>query len=85
LIENHPLNVGRRKRFSGVAGNLFAFACKLSFELGHEGFVSFVAKTELIAHYRRSLGAICIRHGPKMYLDTRAALSLIQSYFGEES
>ncbi len=83
LVENHPQNVGRRKRFSGVAGNLFAHAAKLSFDLGHDGFVSFVAKTELIDHYRRSLGATCIGRGPKMFLNTKAAKKLIQSYFGE--
>ncbi|MFM9960427.1 MAG: hypothetical protein ACKV2Q_04295 [Planctomycetaceae bacterium] len=83
LVENHPRNVGRRKQFAGVAGNLFAYAAKISFDLGHDGFVSFVAKTELIDHYRRTLGATCIGRGPKMYIDSRAAKKLIESYFGE--
>ena len=82
LIENHPRNVGRKKQFAGVAGNLFAYAAKLSLELGHDGFVSFVAKTELIDHYRRSLGATCIGRGPKMYIGAKSARELIRSYFG---
>lgn len=48
LIEKAPNNYGRSKKFLGVAGNLVAFACKMSFELGFEGFVGFTAKTQLI-------------------------------------
>ena len=48
VIESHPENVGRRKKYSGVAANLVAYACKLSFERGLEGFVSFDAKSTLI-------------------------------------
>jgi hypothetical protein len=32
LIENANFNVGSQKLFEGVPGNLFAFACKKSFE-----------------------------------------------------
>ena len=65
-----------------MAGKLFAYAAKLSFELGHDGFLSFVAKTELIEHYQRTLGATLFL-GQKMFIDTKAAGKLIASYFGE--
>ena len=37
LVENAPFNKGKSKVYSGVPGNLVAFACKLSFQRGHEG------------------------------------------------
>jgi hypothetical protein len=53
LLESHPQNVGRAKRFRGVPGSLFAFAAQLSFAIGGEGFIAIDAKTELIEHYQR--------------------------------
>jgi hypothetical protein len=55
-----------------VAGNLVAYACKLSFQLGFEGFVSFTAKTKLIKHYEESLGAYHFG-GHKMIIPTHSA------------
>ncbi len=83
MLENRPQNVGREKRYEGVAGNLFAFAAKLSFELGHQGFVCFVAKTQLIGHCEKKFGAQRMRRGPRKHLDTKAAQTLMQSYFGD--
>ena len=57
LIESAPHNYGTTKRFIGVPANLVAFACKLSFDSGFEGFVGFTAKTNLIHHYIEALGA----------------------------
>ncbi len=57
LLESAPHNVGQNKLFRGVAGNLFAFACARSFAMKFDGYVAFEAKTELIEHYRISLGA----------------------------
>ena len=82
LIESHPENVGRTKKYVGVAGNLFAYAAKLAFELGFNGFVAFEAKTELISHYEQSLGARRIRDTQRMYLDEEAANNLVLKYFG---
>ncbi len=80
LIENAEFNKGRQKLFEGVAGNLFAFACKLSFEKGFEGYVIFESKTKLIPHYAESLGAKLI-WGIRMLIDTPAALILVRQYF----
>ena len=41
LVESAPFNKGKTKIYAGVPGNLVAFACKLSFQRGHEGNVSF--------------------------------------------
>jgi hypothetical protein len=61
-------------------GNLVAFACKLSFERGYEGFVSFIAKTKLIDHYTEKLGAIHVG-GNRMIIHTGEALLLTNRYF----
>ena len=83
LVENAPFNKGQTKVYVGVAGNLVAYACKLSFQRGHEGNVSFFSKTQLVQHYIDSLGA---RHvgGRIMIVDTIAALKLINKYFSNE-
>ncbi len=82
LIENAPHNYGKDKKYSGGAGNLVAFTCKLSFELGFEGFVSFRAKTQLIKHYRETLGAEVI-FKERMQIATKAAEKLVSSYYKE--
>jgi hypothetical protein len=51
LIESAPHNFGKNKLYDGVAGNLVAFACKVSFDKGYGGIVAFEAKTKLIEHY----------------------------------
>lgn len=80
LIENAPHNIGKPGKFLGVAGNLFAFACKTSFENNNEGYVSFVAKSELIAHYEKMLGAE-ILFGSNMVIKTASAIKLVKKYF----
>jgi hypothetical protein len=80
LIESAPFNKGNTKMYSGVPGNLVAFACKLSFQRGHEGNVSFLSKTQLVDHYIKSLGAFHFG-GRVMVIETQAALKLINKYF----
>ena len=80
LLENAPFNRGSSKIYSGVAGNLVAFACKLSFQRGYEGCVTFTSKTKLIAHYERTLGAYHFG-GHVMVIETVAALKLTNKYF----
>lgn len=80
LLESSPFNIGKNKLYEGIPGNLVAFACKLSFQRGGEGFVSFESKTKLIEHYVKTLGAyhFC---GRLMVIDTIAAKRLIDKYF----
>lgn len=80
LIESAPFNIGARKTYIGVPGNLVAFACKLSFQRGGEGYVSFLSKTKLIQHYEDSLGAIHVG-GQLMIINTESALKLTNKYF----
>ena len=80
LIENAPFNRGKSKIYEGVPGNLVAFACRLSFQRGNEGFVSFHSKTNLIDHYCETLGAI--HYGNHlMVIETEAANFLVNKYF----
>ena len=80
LIESAPFNKSKTKVYSGVPGNLVAFACKLSFQRGHEGNVAFLSKTQLVEHYEKSLGAFHFG-GRIMIIETTAALKLINKYF----
>ena len=80
LVESAPFNKGKGKVYSGVPGNLVAFACKLSFQRGHEGNVSFLSKSQLVEHYKKTLGAFHFG-GRVMIIETRAALKLINKYF----
>ncbi|MFZ1528900.1 MAG: hypothetical protein WAT19_09120 [Ferruginibacter sp.] len=83
LVESAPFNKGKTKVYAGVPGNLVAFACKLAFQRGHEGNVSFFSKTQLVQHYIDTLGAIHVG-GRIMIIDTIAALKLINKYFPNE-
>lgn len=80
LVENAPFNKGRSKVYAGVAGNLIAFACRLSFQRGYEGNVSFLSKSQLVKHYEQTLGASHVG-GRIMIIETRTALKLIDRYF----
>ena len=80
LIESAPFNIGKNKTYLGVPGNLVAFVCKVSFQRGFNGFVSFIAKTQLIEHYEKSLGAYHFG-GQLMIINNVAALNLIGKYF----
>ena len=79
LIESAKFNKGKSKLYRGVAGNLVAFACKLSFEKKYEGVVSFIAKTQLIKHYQESLGAKLFSDN-RMYIDSKEAYQLTKKY-----
>lgn len=80
LIESAPFNIGKSKVYLGVPGNLVSFACKLSFQRGGEGYVSFLSKTRLIEHYEKSLGAVHFG-GRLMVITPEIALRLINNYF----
>ncbi len=80
LLESAPFNLGRNKLYEGVPGNLVAYACKVSFQRGFEGFVSFTAKTKLIEHYEKSIGAFHLGNH-LMIIENKAAQQLIDKYF----
>ena len=80
LIESAKFNKGKTKIYAGVPGNLVAFACKLSFDKGYDGYLAFDAKTVLVKHYQDTLFATHFR-GTKMMIETPAANRLIKQYF----
>jgi len=80
LIENSKGNKGANKQYLGVAGNLIAYACKLSFENGFDGIVVFESKTSLITHYQISVGAKILA-GNRMFIDTKESSLLVKRYF----
>lgn len=55
LVESAKFNKGKAKMYIGVPGNLIAYACKVSFDKGYDGFVAFESKSNLIDHYKKSL------------------------------
>ena len=80
LVESAPFNKGKGKIYAGVPGNLVAHACRISFQRGFEGNVSFISKTQLIDHYIKTLGAFHFG-GRVMIIETGASLKLIDKYF----
>ena len=80
LIESAKFNKAKTKIYTGVPGNLVAFACKLSFEKGYDGYLAFDAKTVLVRHYQETLYATHFK-GTKMIIETPAANRLINQYF----
>ena len=79
LIESANFNRGKNKAYLGVPGNMVAYACKVSFDKGYDGFVAFDAKTALIKHYQQTLGATHFR-GQRMFIETLAAAKLISKH-----
>ncbi|RTQ48887.1 hypothetical protein EJV47_14925 [Hymenobacter gummosus] len=82
LLESATFNKGKQKLYLGVPGNLVAFACKLAFERGHDGYVAFVSKTALLHHYADTLGATPIG-GQRMAIEYPAARKLAARYFND--
>ncbi len=83
IVEAAPGNVGSNGKFCGVGAHLFAIACKLSWDVGNEGYVQFTAKTDLVDHYAETLNAISIDQHT-MYIDSYGAVALIKKYLKEE-
>ena len=80
LLESAPFNLGQNKLYEGVAGNLVAYACKVSFQKGFDGYLAFVAKTNLIKHYEKTLGAYHFKN-QRMIIETEPARLLVEKYF----
>lgn len=80
LLESSPFNVGKNKLYEGVSGNLVAFACKVSFQKGFDGFVAFTSKSNLIKHYEESLGAFHFKN-QRMIIETEASKKISKKIF----
>jgi len=71
-------------KYRGVGSNLIAYAIKRSFELGYEGAISFIAKSNLIKFYEEKLGAQRIGNSQLMIIQGEASKKLYQYYFEEK-
>jgi len=84
LAESAPHNLGKRKKFEGVGGHLFAIAIKLSNAMGFNGYVFFDAKNmKLLTHYTDKFGASRIMariHVYRMEIDEFNAQKLLEKY-----
>ena len=81
LIEVHPNNRGKNKKFHFVAGCLIAFGCRESFKLDndYEGYLTFESKTVLIDIYGEKYGATQTFRS-KMYISPEQGIKLISKY-----
>lgn len=82
-LECSPSNIGRDKMYRGIAGSLLGFAAELSLSRGVDGFVKLMAKTELIAHYRKTYGFSQLGRSQWMILYPEAAAKLISAFLKE--
>ena len=80
LLESAPFNIGKKKLYEGVAANLVAYSCKISYQQGFDGYVAFTSKTKLIKHYEETLGAVPIG-GQRMVISANTAKLLVERYF----
>ena len=82
LVESAPWNRGRQtKEWIAVGQMLFAIACKLSFESGYDGYVSFFSKTKLITHYENTLKAKRFRNNSiRMFIESHQARELVRKF-----
>lgn len=80
LIELASQNKGESKKYLGVARHLVAFACKIAFDMGFDGYIAFTAKTRLIEHYEKAFGAERM-FGQRMFIATEAAKKLVNLYY----
>ncbi len=89
LLESAPFNRGKNKLYEGVAGNLVAYACKVSFQNGFDGYLSFTAKTKPIDHYIKTLGTVFFYSGtgwnPNKQMPSSSCNSLRGGFVSNES
>ncbi|WP_212005528.1 hypothetical protein [Chitinophaga sp. HK235] len=81
LLELSDENIGTNKEFDRVAGCLIAYACRESFRLGFDGFVSLMPKTKLVAHYIFKCGFVPL--GRYLVVDGTASRTLIHEYLNQ--
>jgi hypothetical protein len=83
LMESNPANVGHEGIYAGIGAHLTAFACNSAQDMGFDTYF-FIAKTELIEHYKKTLGAKQIGSTQRMYIDGMAFIELIEKYYSKD-
>ena len=78
-MELSNLNKKGISLYSGIGKCMVALCCKISFDLGFDGYITFEAKNRLMPYYMR-YGAIKIG-GLRMAIETKEAQKLVDLYF----
>ena len=78
-METNKINKAPLSLHSGIGKSIIALCCKISFDLGFEGFICFESKNRLMKYYMR-YGAQNIS-GLRMFIDTENARKLVNLYF----
>ena len=86
IVESAPFNSSynkkvKEKEYNEVGICLFTEVCKRSFEIGYDGYVEFIAKSNLVKYYMDNMRAIPI-DAQRMYINTSGAKWLIEKYYG---
>jgi hypothetical protein len=78
-MEMNNINKRGSSLYTGLGKCMIALCCKISFDLGFDGFITFEAKNRLIPYYERygakSTGFL------RMAIDSIAAQKLVDFYF----
>jgi hypothetical protein len=80
LLEANPENVGNCGIYKGIGAHLTAFACKIALDRGFSAYY-FIAKTNLIEHYKNVLGARQVGSSQKMIIEGAAFRKLLEQYY----
>jgi hypothetical protein len=78
LLQSSEENVGNGKKYDRIAGCLIAYACRLAFRKGYDGFVALLPKTALRKHYINKYGME--NAGLHIYTALNNSEKLIQNY-----
>lgn len=78
-METNKMNQGKTAIYSGLGKTVIALCCKVSFDYGMDGYITFEAKNYLFGYYQR-YGAILVV-GNRMAIETTAAKKLVDIYF----
>lgn len=81
-VESAPHNRGKSGKYARIGKHLFAFAAKVSYDLGFDGYLALTPKTKLISHYE-SYGFKSYSFS-RMVLEQKEAVKLIDLYYGGE-
>ena len=86
IVESAPFNSSYNKKIKDKEYNevgicLFTEVCKRSFENGYDGYVEFIAKSNLVKYYMDNMRAIPI-DTQRMYINSSGAKWLMEKYYG---
>jgi len=73
LLESAPFNIGQNKLYEGVAGNLVAYACKVSFQKGFDGFCCIYSKNKTHKTLRKYFRSISFLKTKRMIIRLKSS------------